>query len=87
MAKPPDDGSQLSILSKTEVNSQLSNTFKQVTQNFNVSIIKERLLSADELHDNTSEGMMIVPENIENTYEDQENICYNQALGFSSISN
>jgi len=49
VAKPPDDGSQLAILSKTEVNSKLSTKFKAVTGNFNAQNIKERLLSAEEI--------------------------------------
>jgi hypothetical protein len=48
-------------LSKTEALSQLSRKFKQVTANFNVANIKERLLSPeqlqdDELSDEHSEG-------------------------------
>ena len=47
VAKPPDDGAKLPILSKTEVNSQLTKKFKDITKNFNAEIIRERLLSPE----------------------------------------
>jgi len=46
---PPEDGGKLQILSKTEVLSQLSSKFKEITQSFNAAKIKERLLSMEQL--------------------------------------
>jgi hypothetical protein len=49
VAKPPENGALLAILSKTHVNSQLSTKFKSITNNFQADKIKERLLSPDQL--------------------------------------
>lgn len=49
--KPCDDGSQLHSLSKTEVTSQLSQKYKQVTNNFDAQEIRKRLLSPDQIDD------------------------------------
>ena len=51
--KPPDNGGMLPTLSRTEVMSKLSKKYKRVVESFNASMIRERLLSADqlEMHD------------------------------------
>lgn len=53
MQKPPDNGAMLPTLSRTEVSSKLSKKYKRVVESFNASIIRERLLSPDqlEMHD------------------------------------
>ena len=56
IAKPPEDGAQLPILSKTEVNSQLTKKFKEITKNFNAENIRERLLSPDQIHHDNQES-------------------------------
>ena len=45
--RPPENGNHLPTLSKTEVQSQLTKKFKDVTTQFKVEKIKERLLSPD----------------------------------------
>ena len=47
--KPPDNGSLLAALSKTEVASKLSKRFKQVVASFNAEDIRDRLLTPEEL--------------------------------------
>jgi hypothetical protein len=53
--RPPENGNNLPVLSKTDVNSQLSNKFKQVTSSFNAENIKQRLLSPEQIEDNASD--------------------------------
>ena len=53
--RPPDNGNNLAILSKTDIQSQLSNKFKQITNQFNAEKIKERLLSPEQIEDDSEE--------------------------------
>ena len=47
--KPPDNGSLLTALSKTEVASKLTKRFKEVVAEFNASDIREKLLTPQQL--------------------------------------
>ena len=54
--RPPENGNHLPTLSKTEVQSQLSKKFKDVTTQFKAEKIRERLLSPEQLGEESEDS-------------------------------